>query len=103
DGSASIFYIDQYVSAVSNIYEEGIYDPDYAYFSHHMNGPTNYHHFAMNSFDSRDFTVGFFVDDRLLASGEWYIYTKTSRTDIYIGSNSRMEQGYFDMPAYPTH
>ena len=56
------------------------------YFSGAMGGITNYYHFVMNANDERTFTVGVFVEDEYLKSGNLQI---TLESDSYPSSNSQ--------------
>lgn len=71
DGTASMHWITNFFQPQAKGYP--MLGGDIDYFSGHMNGMTNYYHFAMNENDARDFTVGAFIPDELLTAGGLYI------------------------------
>ena len=72
DGTTGMLSIDDYAHCYPR-YQKDVGSLEIAYFSGHMNGMSNYYHFATNAYDTHDFVVGFYVSDALLSSGNWVI------------------------------
>lgn len=74
DGTAGILFFNTYCNEIApTTMPERFEEPTMDYFSGHMNGVTNYYHFASNANDTHDFVLGCYVTEDRLASGEWVI------------------------------
>lgn len=100
DDSTGIMWISDFAMPLAENLRPDAIRNDVAYFSNHMDGVTNYYHFAVNDEDALSFTVGFYIPEGYVESGEWMVGINTGerlaadRSD-YLG-NTRYT--YYDIP-----
>lgn len=108
DGTTGILWIDAYSRIWPRSQEtlsgnEQYFGLGVAYFSGHMDGTTNYYHFAANAHDAHEFVVGFYIPDEILSTSEWVIGVlnggQVSSSEVNTWNGSSEKQTYYSIPA----
>lgn len=86
DGTAGILWINNFAMPEALTESEPYMPSEVAYFSLHPHGISNYYHFVTNAYDTHSFTIGFYVPDELLESGNWRIGIATGENDPNTGA-----------------
>ena len=94
DGTAGVLWINSYAIPEGLAESEPYMPSEIAYFSLHPTGTSNYYQFVTNAHDTHSFTLGFYVPDELLESGNWRIGIMTGEND----PNSGAKYVYYTVP-----
>lgn len=103
DGTTGILWITSFYSPTLRIVDDRnspFIDVDY--FSGHMNGATNYFHFATNAYDTHHFVVGSYVRTEVLESGNFLVGVETgtyTARDPSLFNASEADLTYYNIPA----
>lgn len=103
DGTAGILWISSYCyPTVRTFTNDEIEVIRIDYFSGHMNGLSNYYHFATNAYDKHHFVVGTYVRTENLESGNFMVGVMNgnfSPRDSRLFNASGADYTYYNIPA----
>ncbi len=103
DGTTGILWITSFYYPTKRFVDDSDFPfIDADYFSGHMNGATNYFHFATNAYDTHHFVVGSYVRTEVLESGNLLVGVETgthTARDPQLLNASDADCTYYEIPA----
>lgn len=94
DGTAGILWINNFAAPQALAESKPLLSSEAAYFSLHPENSSDYYRFVTNAYDTHNFTLGFYVPEELLETGNWRIGIATGEDDPNTGA----DYAYYTLP-----